>query len=49
MALNCGGAAFMFTEQRLREEFAPRLMDIARSIAQDIGGHVPALRAQTTA
>ena len=42
MALNCGGAAFMFTEQRLREEFAPRLLAIARDIARDIGGHVPA-------
>jgi DNA-binding IclR family transcriptional regulator len=49
MALNCGGAAFMFTEQRLREEFAPRLMDIARSIAHDIGGHVPATRTQQSA
>lgn len=49
MALNCGGAAFMFAEQRLREEFAPRLMAIARDIATDIGGHVPATRAQQAA
>jgi DNA-binding IclR family transcriptional regulator len=49
MALNCGGAAFMFTEQRLREEFAPRLLAIARDIATDIGGHVPATRAQQAA
>ena len=49
MALNCGGAAFMFTEQRLREEFAPRLMAIAREIATDIGGHVPATREQQAA
>lgn len=49
MALNCGGAAFMFTEQRLREEFAPRLLAIARDIATDIGGHVPATRAQQSA
>jgi DNA-binding IclR family transcriptional regulator len=49
MALNCGGAAFMFTEQRLREDFAPRLMAIARDIAHDIGGHVPATRTQQAA
>lgn len=49
MALNCGGAAFMFTEQRLREEFAPRLLAIAQDIARDIGGHVPPTLAQTTA
>lgn len=44
MALNCGGAAFMFTEQRLREELAPRLRAIAKDIAQAIGGRVPELR-----
>lgn len=44
MALNCGGAAFMFTEQRLREELAPRLWAIAKDIAQAIGGRVPELR-----
>lgn len=49
MALNCGGAAFMFTEQRLREEFAPRLQAIAQDIARDIGGHVPATRTQAAA
>lgn len=43
MALNCGGAAFMFTEQRLREELAPRLRTIAQAIAHAIGGHLPAL------
>jgi DNA-binding IclR family transcriptional regulator len=48
MALNCGGAAFMFTEQRLREEFAPRLQAIAQHIARDIGGHVPASAAGKT-
>jgi DNA-binding IclR family transcriptional regulator len=41
MALNGGGAAFVFTEERLRNELAPRLHDIALSIARDIGGHVP--------
>ncbi len=44
MALNCGGAAFMFTEDRLRQEFAPRLLAIAQDIARDIGGHVPPTR-----
>jgi DNA-binding IclR family transcriptional regulator len=44
MALNCGGAAFMFTEHRLRQEFAPRLLAIAQDIARDIGGHVPPTR-----
>lgn len=43
MALNCGGAAFTFTEQRLREELAPRLRSIAQTIAQAIGGRLPAL------
>ncbi|MDB5943070.1 MAG: IclR family transcriptional regulator [Ramlibacter sp.] len=46
MALNCGGAAFMFTEERLRKEFAPRLLAIAQEIASDIGGRVPATRSQ---
>jgi len=41
MALNGGGAAFVFTEDRLRNELAPRLHDIALTIARDIGGHVP--------
>lgn len=41
MALNGGGAAFVFSEERLRNELAPRLHDIALSIARDIGGHVP--------
>jgi IclR family transcriptional regulator, positive regulator for flagellar biogenesis len=41
MALNCGGAAYVFTEERLRQEFAPRLRGIAQDIAREIGGHVP--------
>ena len=45
MALNCGGAAYVFTEERLRQEFAPGLRGIAQDIARDIGGHVPAARA----
>ena len=39
--LALGGAAFVFTEERLRNELAPRLHDIALTIARDIGGHVP--------
>jgi IclR family transcriptional regulator, positive regulator for flagellar biogenesis len=42
MALNCGGAAYVFTEERLRQEFAPSLRAIAHEIASDIGGYVPA-------
>ncbi len=45
MALNCGGAGFVFTEERLRREVAPRLLAIAQDIARDIGGHVPPTRA----
>jgi DNA-binding IclR family transcriptional regulator len=41
MALNCGGAAFAFTEERLRAEVAPRLLATTRDIAAEIGGHVP--------
>lgn len=43
MALNGGGAAFVFSEERLRNEIAPRLRAIAVSIAHEIGGHVPEL------
>lgn len=43
MALNCGGAGFVFTEERLRQELAPRLRRVAQEIARDIGGHVPPL------
>lgn len=44
MALNCGGAGFVFTEERLRRDLAPRLLAIAREIAHDIGGRVPPAR-----
>jgi len=43
MALNCGGAAFAFTEERLRLELAPRLIAMALTIAAEIGGSVPNL------
>jgi len=38
LAFNCGGPAFMFTEERLREEIAPALIEMVRTIAADIGG-----------
>lgn len=41
MALNCGSAAFVFDEDRLRREIGPRLLDMARTLAAEIGGHVP--------
>lgn len=43
MALNCGSAAYLFGEQRLREEIAPRLRRVAEAIAREIGGHLPHL------
>lgn len=44
MALNAGGAGFVFPEERLRDELAPRLRAVAERIAVDIGGHVPGSR-----
>jgi DNA-binding IclR family transcriptional regulator len=41
MALNCGGPAFVFTEEVLRGGVAPKLLDMARALAADIGGSVP--------
>lgn len=41
MALNCGSAAFMFTEEHLHQMVAPLLMQMARELATDLGGHVP--------
>lgn len=41
MALNCGSAAFVFTEELLRRTVAPQLIEMARALAADIGGHVP--------
>ncbi len=38
MALNCGSAAFVFNEKRLREEIAPQLVAVARSLSVEIGG-----------
>jgi DNA-binding IclR family transcriptional regulator len=44
MALNCGTAAFVYTEVHLREVVAPELLKMARALAVDLGGHVPAPR-----
>ena len=41
MALNCGSAAFVFSEEHLRREIAPRLIEMAKVLAREIGGHVP--------
>lgn len=40
VALNCGGPAFAFPEDRLRDEIAPRLLATARAIAAEVGGSV---------
>ena len=40
MALNCGGAAYAFPEERLRAELGPRLIEMARSLAVEIGGRL---------
>jgi DNA-binding IclR family transcriptional regulator len=41
MSLNCGTAAFVFTEDHLREVIAPQLIVMANKLAADLGGHVP--------
>lgn len=38
MSFNCGGPAFVFTEERLKNEVAPALAEMVRAIAADIGG-----------
>lgn len=38
MAFNCGGPAFVFSEDRLRTQVAPALVQMVRQIAADIGG-----------
>ncbi len=43
MALNCGGSAYVFTEDKLRQELAPALLAMARVIADEIGGSVPVI------
>lgn len=44
MALNCGSAAFAYSEAHLRRVVTPLLLRAAQAIARDIGGHVPAPR-----
>lgn len=41
MALNCGTAAFIYTEDHLRQVIAPELLKMAEALAADLGGHVP--------
>ena len=41
MALNCGTAAFIYTEDHLRQVIAPALLKMAAALAADLGGHVP--------
>jgi IclR family transcriptional regulator, positive regulator for flagellar biogenesis len=41
MAINCGSAAFVFGEDHLRQQVAPRLLETAHALSADIGGHVP--------
>ncbi len=38
MAFNCGGPAFSFSEQRLRLEVGPALLQMMEKIAADMGG-----------
>ena len=38
MSFNCGGPAFVFTEERLRNEVAPALAAMVQAVAADIGG-----------
>lgn len=45
MALNCGGAAYAFTEEKLHAEVATNLLEAARTIAHAIGGEVPPIAA----
>ena len=41
LALTCGGPAFAFPAGRLRKSIAPHLLEIANTIAREIGGSVP--------
>ena len=42
LSVNCGGATYVFPEERLRQEIAPKLHRLATVIAQRIGGFEPA-------
>lgn len=39
-SVNCGGAAFRFSESRLVNEIVPRLTDLTRTVAQAMGGQL---------
>ena len=39
-SVNCGGAAFRFSESRLVHEIVPRLTELTRALAQAMGGHL---------
>jgi DNA-binding IclR family transcriptional regulator len=41
MSLNCGTAAFIYSEDHLRQAIAPQLAQMAEALATDLGGHVP--------
>jgi DNA-binding IclR family transcriptional regulator len=41
LAINCGGPAASFPEERLRDNVAPRLLAAARAISREVGGSVP--------
>lgn len=41
MALNCGGAAYAFTPEKLKQEVAAGLLATAADIAAEIGGTLP--------
>lgn len=41
MALNCGSAAFLYSEDHLRQTVAPQLLQMAKTLAAALGGHVP--------
>ena len=41
MALTCGTAAYVYTEEHLRQVVAPQLLKMAEALAADLGGHVP--------
>jgi DNA-binding IclR family transcriptional regulator len=41
MSLNCGTAAFIYSEDHLRQAIAPQLAQMAEALAADLGGHVP--------
>lgn len=41
MALNAGGAAYIFKEEILVEKVAPKLLEVANRIAKEIGGYLP--------